>query len=101
MNKTKLTKEELQAKLDSLEKQNSVLKKVIVKINNRKKPSNSKRKKEVLNLLKQKPISIYDMSRSLDITNKNISSQLCYLKKDGYKIATNSDGLKFIEDYDY
>ena len=61
----------------------------------------SKRKQEVLELLKKNPISIYDMSVELDITNKNVSSQLCYLKKDGYLICTNSSGCKFLEDYDY
>lgn len=61
----------------------------------------SKRKQEVLDLLKENPISIYDMSVKLDITNKNVSSQLCYLKKDGYLICTNSSGCKFLEDYDY
>lgn len=56
------------------------------------------RKQEVLALLQNGPISIFDMAEQLGITNKNVSSQLCYLKKDGYAIATNSKGEKFLEE---
>lgn len=59
------------------------------------------RKDEVLGLLQTKPMSIFEMSEALNISNKNVSSQLCYLKKDGHRIATNADGLKFLEGYDY
>lgn len=59
------------------------------------------RKEEVLALLQTKPMSIYDMSEALNISNKNVSSQLCYLKKDGHRIATNADGQKFLEGFDY
>ena len=37
----------------------------------------------------------------IDIKTQNISSQLTYLRKDGYKIGTNSNGEKFLENYDY
>jgi predicted Rossmann fold nucleotide-binding protein DprA/Smf involved in DNA uptake len=87
----KLTKDELITKIDEL---NSLVESL-------NKNRTSKRKQEVLDLLKKNPISIYDMSVELDITNKNVSSQLCYLKKDGYLICTNSSGCKFLEDYDY
>ena len=56
------------------------------------------RKAEVLKMLQEGPMSIFDMAEALGITNKNVSSQLCYLKKDGYAIATNSKGEKFLED---
>ena len=59
------------------------------------------RKQEVLGLLKTKPHSIDDLVAATSMNNKNISSQLCYLKKDGVKIAINSEGKRFIEDYEY
>jgi hypothetical protein len=61
----------------------------------------SLRKTQVLELLRQNPITIYDISMKLDISNKNVSSILCYLKNDEYRIATNSKKEKFLEDYDY
>lgn len=57
------------------------------------------RKEEVLNILRSEgKISILEISRKLNISVKNVSSQLCYLKKDGIKIGTSSDGRKFIEE---
>jgi len=61
----------------------------------------SLRKTQVLELLRQSPITIYDISMKLGISNKNVSSILCYLKNDEYRIATNSKKEKFLEDYDY
>lgn len=91
------TKKELQEIIDNQQLLIDDLETKLDSIKNR----TSKRKQEVLNLLQTKPISIFDMSVKLDITNKNVSSQLCYLKKDGYLICTNSQGQKFFEDYDY
>ena len=54
------------------------------------------RKKQVKELLKQ-PLSIEEIASKLGITNKNVSSILCALKKEGNKIATNSQGKKFFE----
>jgi len=59
------------------------------------------RKEEVLAILEREPTEIYDIAEELNISNKNVSSQLCYLKKDGYSIATNSKGQKFLEDWTY
>jgi biotin operon repressor len=57
------------------------------------------RKEEVLNILRSEgKISILEISKKLNISAKNVSSQLCYLKKDGIKIGTSSDGRKFIEE---
>jgi len=57
------------------------------------------RKEEVLRILKEEgKISIVDISKRLNISAKNVSSQLCYLKKEGIKIGTSSDGKKFIEE---
>ena len=59
------------------------------------------RKEEVLAILKREPMTIYDISEELGISNKNVSSQLCYLKKDGIQIASDPEGRKFLWDYDY
>ena len=59
------------------------------------------RKEEVLALLQERPMAIQDMADALGISNKNVSSQLCYLKKDGVRIATNADGQKHIEGFEY
>lgn len=57
------------------------------------------RKEEVLKILREEgKISILEISKKLNISVKNVSSQLCYLKKDGVKIGTSSDGRKFIEE---
>ena len=59
--------------------------------------NNSKRKSQVLELLKShESISILEISSKLDISTKNVSSQLTYLRQDGYSICTNSNGRKFL-----
>lgn len=58
------------------------------------------RKAEVRELLEQAGatgISIQEMADKLNTTNKNISSILTYLRKDGMKLMTRSDGRKVIE----
>ena len=60
-------------------------------------PENS-RKSQVVRLLLEKPTSIYDMAAILDTTNKNVSSVLCGLKKDGLDICTNGKSEKFFAD---
>lgn len=58
------------------------------------------RKAEVRELLEQAGatgISIQEMADKLNTTNKNISSVLTYLRKDGMKLMTRSDGRKVIE----
>ena len=55
------------------------------------------RKKQVKELLNKQPLSIEEIADKLGITNKNVSSILCALKKEGNKIATNSQGKKFFE----
>ena len=58
------------------------------------------RKAEVRELLEQAGatgISIQEMADKLNTTNKNISSILSYLRKDGMKLMTRSDGRKVIE----
>jgi len=77
------------------------LKKQIEELKAKKGKGGPGRKEEVLAILKRQPTEIYDIAEELNISNKNVSSQLCYLKSDGYRIATNSKGQKFLEDHDY
>lgn len=58
------------------------------------------RKKEVRELLEnsgEEGISIFEIGEKLGMSNKNVSSILSYLKKDGLKLMTRSDGKKVIE----
>jgi hypothetical protein len=55
------------------------------------------RKSQVLDILThQGPINILDIASQLNISTKNVSSQLTYLRSDNHNICTNSNGLKFI-----
>ena len=55
------------------------------------------RKDEVLDILKEGKISVVDIASIIGISPRNVSSQLTYLRRDGYAIATDSKGRKFIE----
>jgi len=56
------------------------------------------RKDEVAALLMTgKSFSVDELAESIGITPKNISSQLTYLRKDGYEIGTRSNGKKYLE----
>lgn len=58
------------------------------------------RKKEVRELLENsgsEGISIFEIGEKLGMSNKNVSSVLSYLRKDGLKLMTRSDGRKVIE----
>lgn len=76
----------------------TVIEELSTKLENRK---GDGRKEEVLAILKREPMTIYDISEELGISNKNVSSQLCYLKKDGIQIASDPEGRKFLWDFDY
>lgn len=54
------------------------------------------RKDAVLDILKQGPASIQEMSDQIGISTKNVSSQLSYLRKDGYIVHTDHEGRKYI-----
>ena len=41
--------------------------------------------------------SVDEMSETIGISPKNISSQLTYLRKDGLEIGTRSNGKKYLE----
>jgi len=64
-----------------------------------KKVSNKKgRKEEVLELIREKgKISIKELGEVIGISERNISSQLSYLRNDGYKFGKNSKGLIYEE----
>ena len=64
---------------------------------NARKEQKSNKKFLVLDILKRgHPISILDISNELEISTKNVSSLLCYLRKDGITIHTNEKGEKYI-----
>ena len=57
------------------------------------------RKDEVLEImLEGGSFSVGELAKLVGISDKNISSQLSYLRKDGYKIATRSNGKKYLEE---
>lgn len=47
------------------------------------------RKTEVLDILRQGPASILEIANMLNTSTKNVSSQLSYLRKDGYILHTD------------
>ena len=61
--------------------------------------NSSGRKSQVLELLREfDAISILDIAKRLSISTKNVSSQLTYLRTDGYKIFTDNHGKKVLMD---
>ena len=59
--------------------------------------NNTGRKSQVLELLrKYSSISILEISNELMISTKNVSSQLTYLRTDGYQIFTDPKGRKVL-----
>lgn len=56
------------------------------------------RKSEVLKILTSAGhITVDAISQRIGISARNVSSQLTYLRRDGYAIATDSLGRKFLE----
>ena len=90
----KMTKEEL---IKMVEDQSKIILDLQVKIENAR--NSSGRKSQVLELLKTNgSISILDIAKKLYIKTKNVSSQLTYLRTDGYKIFTDNHGRKVLMD---
>ena len=54
------------------------------------------RKDDVLKALLEGPISILELAEKLNISTKNVSSQLSYLRKDGYCIHTDEKQRKYL-----
>lgn len=79
------------------------LEETIVYLRDKSKQSSRKgkvlRKYEVLELLKKNgKMTVSEIAAQVGIDNRNVSSQLTYLRKqDGINIATDSRGYKFIE----
>lgn len=87
---------EMQAKIAELEAQVEQLAKENEELKTRKGTISGGRKYDVLETLRQGPISITDLATKLDTTSKNISSVLTMLRKDGAEIFTNSRGEKVL-----
>lgn len=82
---SKMTKEELVALVETLQSQIEALK------------NGKGRKAEVLELLRTNDaITIVAMSERLGISTKNVSSQLTYLRQEGFNICTDVNGKKFL-----
>jgi len=87
MTKDELTIEELEGTLMCLEERLS-----------RVKPVRTGRKAQVMAVLRDKGhISVADIAALIGISERNISSQLTYLRRSGVSIGTDSKGRKFIE----
>ena len=56
------------------------------------------RREEVMEvLIREKRISVGNIGKTLGMSCRNVSSYLCYLRKEGVNIGTDSKGRKFIE----
>ena len=92
MNEDKRTKQEL---LKELEDRDQLILDLQVKLENSK--NSSGRKTQVLELLRNsESLSILDIAAKLNISAKNVSSQLTYLRTDGYQIFTDPKGRKVL-----
>ena len=83
--------------LKKIEDQEQIIKDLQMKLENRSKSVG--RKSQVLELLRSSgPLTIKSISTGLGISTKNVSSQLTYLRSDGYQIFTDNNGKKFLCD---
>ena len=57
---------------------------------------NPGRKEDVLEILRKGPASILEIAEKLNIQSKNVSSQLSYLRKDGWVIHTDDKQRKYL-----
>ena len=56
------------------------------------------RKDEILEILQNGgSFGVEELGKMIGISGKNVSSQLTYLRKDGYLIGTRSNGKKYLE----
>ena len=85
------TVEELMARVATLEAEKDALTSKVLEA----KPG---RKSEVLEYLqKNGHVRVSKIAVALGISERNVSSQMTYLRKDGHCIATDSRGYKFLE----
>ena len=88
----KMTKEEL---MERVESQEQLILELQTRLENSK--NGTQRKAQVLEILRtHSSISIVDIAKKLGITAKNVSSQLTYLRTDGYKVFTDNHGKKVL-----
>jgi biotin operon repressor len=90
MEKNKMTKEEL---LEMVANQEAIILDLQLRLEN----NSNGRKSQVLELLRSSgSISILQIAKELNISTKNVSSQLTYLRTDGYQIFTDPKGRKVL-----
>ena len=90
----KMTKEDL---IKMVEDQEQTILDLQIRLENSR--NKDGRKNQVLELLKNNSaMSILEISKNLNISTKNVSSQLTYLRTDGYKIFTDNHGKKVLMD---
>lgn len=85
--------------MDKVEK-DEFIKEMLVECGFKKVKEGDGRKIEVKKILEEvgsEGISIMDIGKRLNISAKNVSSILTYLRKTGMKIGTRCNGNKFIE----
>jgi biotin operon repressor len=88
-----MNKEEMLKRIEELEKENEMLKVKAAK------GRSFGKKYMVLEVLSEGPKSILEIGEALDVSSKNVSSQLCYLKKEGFGIITDEGGRKVVTKY--
>ena len=94
MDYDKMTKEQL---ISELESQEQVVLDLQIKLENSR--NGEGRKSQILELLRESgSLSILEIANKLDISTKNVSSQLTYLRTDGYQIFTDPKGRKVLMD---
>ena len=91
-----MTKAELLEEIQRVNDINNTNEAVIMDLTQRlEATSKDGRKSQVLELLREhRTISILEISSKLGISTKNVSSQLTYLRSDGYQIFTDPNGRK-------
>lgn len=85
-----MDKEEMAQRIEELERENEMLKVKAFK------GRSFGKKYMVLEVLSEGPKSILEIGEALDVSSKNVSSQLCYLKKEGFGIITDESGRKIV-----
>ena len=92
----KMSKDELIKSLEELVMDQT---QIIAELQKKLETSKHGRKSQVLDVLREfSPISIMNIAQKLNISTKNVSSQLTYLRSDGYMIFTDNNGLKFLKE---
>lgn len=97
----KKSEENVQAKVSELEELVAQMEETLCYLESRLCKARIKldgRKDQVLAILKKEGhVTVEAIAKRIGINSRNVSSQLTYLRKDGYAIATDSLGRKFIE----